>query len=507
MSAELPNTQSKHSSKMKKTTRKRVFAEFVKSKTFEQRGCNNVQIPSQAPYWKCCDKTFTIAAEIHKHVAQCHRDAVDQAMNVELQKVSHNCKHRKVCNKNCDITISAHPPNKLWHSASTGDERITETRCVLSDGDEANVYSAKQHALASVQDESARIYSDLTDSDRTFPWLPSLQKCQSLNGSQKGQILLYYKYVEIEDPDEVADWQRELCQRLQLTGKIRLATEGLNGTVGGSLEATEVYIQSVMTHPIFKDMTPLDFKKSSGDSSHFPKGLKVGVHKEIVPMGVDPNALSYKQAGKHLTPSEFHKEMKHSINPETTPRDTMILDCRNFYESKIGQFKGAVTPNIRKFSYWPEYVDKNLDLFQDKRVIMYCTGGIRCERGSAYLKSKGVCKEILQLQGGVHKYLEEYPNGHFKGKLFVFDDRYAIRANDEVVADCFHCGQAWDQYQPCSSSHCHQLVLACPSCREAGQTTCCRLCRDISNRASSEGGKVREECLCTRTRERVPVEK
>ncbi|XP_071482277.1 thiosulfate sulfurtransferase/rhodanese-like domain-containing protein 2, partial [Diadema antillarum] len=177
-----------------------------------------------------------------------------------------------------------------------------------------------------------------------------------------------------------------------------------------------------------------------------------------------------------------------------------------------GAFTDAITPDIRKFSYWPEYVDKNRALFADKRVLMYCTGGIRCERGSAYLKMKGVCKEVLQLKGGIHRYIEQYPDGFFRGKLFVFDDRYSIHTNQDIISNCFHCGSAWDQYQPCTSEHCHQLVLSCPACREAGQTACCRRCGELA--AEYAGGehhksskKRREECSCTRNRERIPLEK
>uniref|UniRef100_A0A9L0T108 Thiosulfate sulfurtransferase like domain containing 2 n=1 Tax=Equus caballus TaxID=9796 RepID=A0A9L0T108_HORSE len=145
----------------------------------------------------------------------------------------------------------------------------------------------------------------------------------------------------------------------------------------------------MLSCPWFKDyLCKDDFKTSKGGACCFPE-LRVGVFEEIVPMGISPNKISYRTPGTHLSPGEFHKEVEKFLsqaNPEQS--DTILLDCRNFYESKIGRFQGCLAPDIRKFSYFPSYIDKNLELFREKRVLMYCTGGIRCERGSAYLKAK-----------------------------------------------------------------------------------------------------------------------
>ncbi|CAI9561634.1 unnamed protein product, partial [Staurois parvus] len=178
-------------------------------------------------------------------------------------------------------------------------------------------------------------------------------------------------------------WQRSLCQLLHLTGKIRIATEGINGTVGGSKVSTKIYIDTMLSHPLFKHSMCLeDFKTSEGDAHCFPD-LRVGVFQEIVPMGVDPHKVSYKETAMHLSPEEFHKRVEQYLSASLHEhKDTILLDCRNFYESKIGQFQNCLAPDIRKFSYFPDYVDQNLDLFKDKTVLMYCTGGIRCERGS-----------------------------------------------------------------------------------------------------------------------------
>jgi predicted sulfurtransferase len=130
-------------------------------------------------------------------------------------------------------------------------------------------------------------------------------------------------------------------------------------------------------------------------------------------------------------------------------------------------------------------------------VYMYCTGGIRCEKASSYLKSKKLCKDVYQLSGGIHKYLEKYPNGHFKGKLYVFDERKTIYTSEQTLSNCAFCGCPWDDYTPCSSPQCYQLVLSCSGCRISGLTYCCKMCH---NGCAS----TKEKCLCTERRTRVP---
>ncbi|XP_066037596.1 thiosulfate sulfurtransferase/rhodanese-like domain-containing protein 2 isoform X2 [Chamaea fasciata] len=284
--------------------------------------------------------------------------------------------------------------------------------------------------------------------------------------SQVGEVLLYYCYCEVSDPEKLCAWQKALCQHLHLTGKVRVASEGINGTVGGSKVATSLYIKVMLSQPLFKNsLCQEDFKSSAGGAHCFPD-LRVGVFKEIVPMGIDPKIVSYKETGIHLSPQEFHREVEQYLSQATQGQsDTILLDCRNFYESKIGHFQGCLAPDIRKFSYFPSYIDENLDLFKDKRVLMYCTGGIRCERGSAYLRSKAVCREVYQLKGGIHKYLEEFPDGFYRGKLFVFDDRYAICSNEDIISE-----------------------------------------KELKVTSRASGQTLKEECECTRRRPRVPIE-
>ncbi|XP_006863199.1 PREDICTED: thiosulfate sulfurtransferase/rhodanese-like domain-containing protein 2 [Chrysochloris asiatica] len=364
--------------------KKKAFALFVKT----------TEVPAsplecKEKWWKCCQQLFKDQTSIHRHVATQHADEICQQTAFILKQLSVTLSSSKSC-------------------------KPADKRNLLKE------YLTHDHEVSA--------------------WLPEIRcfspdQLKGGQGTDEGEVLLYYCYCDLEDPYWLCAWQTALCQHLHLTGKVRIATEGINGTVGGSKLATRLYVEAMLSCPLFKDyLCKEDFKTSKGGAQCFPE-LRVGVFEEIVPMGISPNKVSYKKPGTHLSPGEFHEEVKKFLSLQNREQsDTILLDCRNFYESKIGRFQGCLAPDIRKFSYFPSYVDKNLELFREKRVLMYCTGGIRCERGSAYLKAKGVCKEVFQLKGGIHKYLEEFPDGYYKGKLFVFDERYALSYNNVIVS-------------------------------------------------------------------------
>nr|XP_033772960.1 thiosulfate sulfurtransferase/rhodanese-like domain-containing protein 2 isoform X2 [Geotrypetes seraphini] len=407
--------------------KKAAFAIFVKATEMSA-----VASSSRKALWECCSQPFHNLTSIHKHVAAqhqeevlCHTDAILQQLTGSQLAATHS----------------------LFDPLSLGEGIVgTDETC---DGFKAS--------------DCLRDTNHVKEENMT---------------SGPGEVLLYYCYCVVENPRQICAWQRALCERLHLTGKVRIATEGINGTIGGSKIATTLYIEAVLSHPLFKsNLCREDFKTSEGGAHCFPD-LRIGVFQEIVPMGINSDHISYKETGIHLSPEEFHKEVEKYLSmTDQLKSDTILLDCRNFYESKIGKFQNCLAPDIRKFSYFPVYVDQNLELFRDKRVLMYCTGGIRCERGSAYLRSKAVCKEVYQLKGGIHKYLEQFPHGFYRGKLFVFDDRYALSSNTEVISECKYCGVAWDQYKLCSTQHCCQLVLTCSMCQGRGLTACCSVCQ------------------------------
>lgn len=285
-----------------------------------------------------------------------------------------------------------------------------------------------------------------------------------------GKILLYYKYVSIEEPEAIATWQKRLCKKLGLTGRIIIATEGINGTVGGSEEATDAYKTAMEEHPLFGG---IDFKLARGDEHYFPR-MRVVVKEEIVRLGVDPEKLTVKDTGQHLSPDEVHKLLD---NP---PKDLVVLDARNNYESRIGVFRGAVTPDIDTFREFPEYIDQNLDQFKDKQVLMYCTGGVRCERATAYLQQKGVSKDIYQVKGGIHRYIEKYPDGHFRGSNYVFDSRIAAPVNNDILSNCDVCKTTpSDFYTNCMNALCNIQFLVCDPCKDELNEACSKTCYDL----------------------------
>ncbi|XP_043575164.1 thiosulfate sulfurtransferase/rhodanese-like domain-containing protein 2 isoform X2 [Chiloscyllium plagiosum] len=448
------------SRKRRGAVRKRAFALFINSRQVPKVGSTSPQeLGRPNVHWECCGQQFEKVEDIHKHVANEHMPEVIQQTEAIFKMFAQKSKLTTVPDSSSD------------------------------------------HNVVSPQHSGTKKEFDISK------WLPDTSH---INFDEltcvAGEVLLYYSYCDIEEPQLICTWQKALCHQLHLTGKVRISKEGINGTVGGCKRATEQYIEAMLSHPQFQSMSAEDFKRSAG-GSHCFQDLRVGVYKEVVPMGIDPAKISYKDAGIHLTPEEFHRKLEALYNNTQIRKDTILLDCRNFYESKIGNFQHCIAPNIRKFSYFPDYIDTNLECFKDKQVLMYCTGGIRCERGSAYLRSKAVCKEVYQLKGGIHKYLEQFPSGFYRGKLFVFDNRYAIFANDDIISECSYCGVPWDEYRLCSTSYCCQLVLSCVQCRKKGLLACCTVCqeKESSTTETHSGRPRKEECECTEKRVRIPV--
>ena len=291
-----------------------------------------------------------------------------------------------------------------------------------------------------------------------------------LKGLFVGKILLYYKYVQIDEPEAIVKWQRRLCQNLGLTGRIIIAKEGINGTVGGTDEATDAYQAAMNQHPLFSH---IDFKTAVGDQTYFPR-MRIVIKNEIVNLGIDPEKVTVKDGGIHLTPEETHNLLNNK------PEDLVILDTRNNYESRIGTFRGSITPDIENFRDLPNYIDQNLEQFKDKKVLMHCTGGVRCERATAYLAQKGIAKEIYQIEGGIHRYIEKYPDGHFRGSNYVFDGRVAHKVNDDILSMCDICNcTPSDYYTNCINTLCNKQFLVCLDCKAAFKEACTQTCYDL----------------------------
>lgn len=295
-----------------------------------------------------------------------------------------------------------------------------------------------------------------------------------------GTIILFYKYVELANPEAIKDWQKALCSELGLTGRIILATEGINATLGGSRDSVDRYIATMNAHP---DFGGIDFKESPGDAAYFPR-LRVVVKREIVNLGIDPRALSAADHAQHLTPTEAHALMADK------PDDLIILDGRNNYESRVGAFEGAILPDVATFREFPQYVEEHKDLFENKQVLMYCTGGIRCERASAYMKRHTNARAVYQIEGGIHRYAEQFPNGFFKGKNYVFDARVAAPVSNDILTTCDWCPTPYDEYTNCINARCNKQIILCTACESREGTVCSIACQTL----------VREEKTHIRTK-------
>jgi len=283
------------------------------------------------------------------------------------------------------------------------------------------------------------------------------------------KIILFYKYIEIPDPEAIAQWQYRLCRTLSLRGRVIIAHEGINATLGGTCQQVDEYKKSMQNHPL---LDGIDFKESPGDLAAFSR-LRVVVKQEIVKLGIDPQHLSFRDAGTHVTPEQAHELL------EKKSDDLVIIDCRNKVESDIGTFKDAIRPNTTYFREFPKFVDNNSELFKNKKVLMFCTGGVRCERGSAYIKSKKIAQEVYHIKGGIHCYIEKFPNGFFRGKNYVFDGRVAIAANSEILGSCLLCAMRCDDYTNCLNAACNKHFIGCISCIEQYKNTCSKTCYEL----------------------------
>lgn len=270
-------------------------------------------------------------------------------------------------------------------------------------------------------------------------------------------VTLFYWYTDINDVQGFADRLRAQCSTLNLGGRVRISPEGINGTIGCKDDDLKQF-QSMILQEL--NNAPIDFKTSPGGSEHFGDNLRIRICNEVVTLGTMGQKAGWRQAGKHLTPSEFRDEMIQC------QKDTVILDARNEYESAIGKFHNAITPDIRQFADFPQFVKNNLDLFKGKRVFMYCTGGVRCERGSALVKVETEAESVVQLHGGIETFLNVYPDGGgvFKGRNLVFDGRLTTAGPvcDQVVGKCLRCNGSWDDYsRDIRCRRCRGRVLIC----------------------------------------------
>ncbi|SEM29377.1 UPF0176 protein [bacterium A37T11] len=283
------------------------------------------------------------------------------------------------------------------------------------------------------------------------------------------QTLLYYCYSFIENAEEFAAKHLEFCKSLGLVGRIIVADEGLNGTVSGTVESCSAYMEAIHADPRF---SKTDFKVDEVDKPSFIK-MHCRYKAEIVHSGLrDPKIINpNKQTGKHLEPAEF-LEMKDR-------EDVVVLDVRSNYEHSVGRFKNAVTLDIENFREFPEKINE-LAKYKDKKILTYCTGGIKCEKASALLLKEGF-EEVYQLHGGIIKYGKETGGKDFEGKCYVFDNRLTVdvnQVNPTVVSRCFNCGDTTSRMINCANPECNEHFTQCEACGWKMEGCCSNTCME-----------------------------
>ena len=257
------------------------------------------------------------------------------------------------------------------------------------------------------------------------------------------KVILYYKFVPVSDPAMTMRWQKELCARLELKGRVIISKHGINGTLGGEIENLREYKREMNRSIVFKGIM---YKWSDGTGNDFPK-LSVKVRNELVsftvPDEIEVNDQGVKNGGKHLKPQALHELVE--------SRDEVVFfDGRNKYEAEIGRFKNAVVPETETTRDFVQEIESGkYDDIKDKPVVTYCTGGIRCEVLSALMKNRGF-KEVYQIDGGIVKYGEMYgDDGLWEGALHIFDGRMNYRFSDKAkdIGSCVHCNGKTSNYE------------------------------------------------------------
>jgi UPF0176 protein len=293
----------------------------------------------------------------------------------------------------------------------------------------------------------------------------------------------FYRYVMIENPQNLRDILYEDWFSMGVLGRIYLAAEGINAQISVPEHEVQHFINYLNKSEYFYEM-PLKWAVEDHPMSFLK--LKIKVRNKIVADGLPDNAFDVTNVGKHLTAAEF--------NAVIESENVIVVDMRNHYESEVGHFENAVCPDVDTFREEVELVVKELEQHKDSKILMYCTGGVRCEKASAYLKHHGF-QDVNQLYGGIIEYArqvkEENLVSKFRGKNFVFDERLGERITDEVIAHCHQCGEPCDTHTNCSNDDCHLLFIQCPSCREKYQGCCSEECCQVINLPQDEKLKMR----------------
>ena len=300
------------------------------------------------------------------------------------------------------------------------------------------------------------------------------------------RVLLYYNYTKIENPEQFAKEHLALCKSLGLKGRILVAEEGINGTASGTIEATQQYMDWMHNDERFKDTW---FKIDESEGHAFRK-MFVRPRKELVALNLEEDVDPLRLTGEYLDPKAFKEAL--------LDEDTIVLDARNDYEYDLGHFRGAIRPDIRNFRELPEWIRENKENFMDKKVVTYCTGGIRCEKFSGWLLREGV-ENVAQLHGGIATYGKdpEVKGEMWDGKMYVFDDRISVEINQvdkQIIGNDWFDGTPCERYINCGNPSCNRQIITSEENEAKHLGGCCYDCAaSETNRYIKRNGISEEE--------------
>lgn len=283
------------------------------------------------------------------------------------------------------------------------------------------------------------------------------------------RVLLFYQYTRIPDAQIFAQEHLQYCKELGVKGRILVADEGINGTLSGTYEQTERYMQDLRQNPLFRDIV---FKIDDSQEHAFKK-MFVRYRKELVTLRYSKPLDPHRDGGKRLKPKEFYEMLQRD--------DVIVLDGRTGYEFDLGHFQGAIRPDVDSFREFPEWLTNHFQEYKDKPVLTYCTGGIRCEMLTAVMRDNGF-QEVYQLDGGIVTYGKdpEVRGRGFNGSCYVFDERISVPINHtgerNIVGKCWHCGEPTERYINCADDTCHRQHLVCDTCLDSKHGYCSDAC-------------------------------
>jgi len=306
-----------------------------------------------------------------------------------------------------------------------------------------------------------------------------------LENPEHRTTLSFYTYARIQDPHQFRNIFYTGLNSIGVLGRIYIATEGVNAQLSVPTDHFESFRTYLNTIPFLNNIR-LNIAVEDDGKSFFTLAIKV--REKIVADGLNDNEFDVTDRGTHLSAAAF--------NALTDDPETIVVDMRNYYESEVGHFERAILPPMETFRDGLPMVADMLSESRDKHIVMYCTGGIRCEKASAYMKYKGY-KNVYQLDGGIIEYARQaekqgLPN-KFLGINFVFDERLGERISDDVVSACHQCGHASDHHTNCANDACHILFIQCPECSEKYQGCCSAECLDFSTLSKEERRIQRRE--------------